>query len=690
MICSENGADLFGYDFKLLTDPSSCINHLLIIFFDFLMVIILIIIMFQNSSSRPFWSLVRYSNLQLVSAIINSSIGLLHLCLGIWLLEEKIRKNHNAFPINWWLLELFHGSTWLVVSLTISLRIKQFPQAWLLLFSIVMFFFAGILCVLSMLYAIGNRELSLKAALDVISFPGATLLLLCTYRAYKREDGDADRETAERLYTPLNSQFDDVSQCHDTPFAKAGFFSKISFWWLNSLMKMGQEKTLQDDDIPKLRESERAENCYFAYVGQLNRHRQNEPSSHSSVLWTIIWCHWRDILVTRFFALLKVLAISCGPLLLNAFILVSEGNESFKYEGYILVILLFFIKIIESLSQRQWYFRCRLVGMKVRSLLTANIYKKILRLSNSARLIHSSGEIMNYMTVDAYRIGEFPFWFHQTWTTILQLCIALVILYRAIGLATIASLVVIVLTVLCNTPIAKLQNKFQSELMVAQDKRLKASSEALVNMKVLKLYAWENHFKNAIEKLRNAELKLISAVQISRAYLLFLFWSSPVLVSAASFLACYFLKVPLHASNVFTFVATLSLVQVPITGIPDVITVIIQAKVAFARICNFLEAPELRSENFNRIICNNNLRGSVLIKSADFSWEGNASKPTLRNINLDVRHGKKVAICGEVGSGKSTLLATILGEVPNTKGTVSFYFLSTHIAFLFFYEKKST
>jgi len=204
-----------------------------------------------------------------------------------------------------------------------------------------MFFVAGILSVLSMSYAIGSRELSLKEALDVISFPGATLLLLCNYKACKREDGDADRETAERLYTPLNSQFDDVSQCLVTPFTKAGFFSKISFWWLNPLMKKGQQKTLQDDDIPKLGEFERAENSYFSYVGQLNRHRQNEASSHSLVLWTIIWCHWRDILVTGFFALLKVLVISCGPLLLNSFILVSEGNESFKYEGYILVLSLF-------------------------------------------------------------------------------------------------------------------------------------------------------------------------------------------------------------------------------------------------------------------------------------------------------------------------------------------------------------
>ncbi|CAI8593909.1 unnamed protein product [Vicia faba] len=672
MICSENGGNLFSYDFKFLKDPSSCINHLLLIFFDLFMLMMLSIIMFLKSSSRPFRSTARYSNLQLVSAITNVTIGLLHLCLGVWVLEEKLRKNHNVFPLNRLLLEFFQGLTWLFVSLTISLQIKQLPRVWLWLFSILMFFVSSILCVLSMSYEIRSREQSLAASLDVISFPGAILLMLCTYKASKCEDTVID--TTESLYAPLNCQFNDVVPNNNvTLFAKAGFFSKISFWWLNPLMKRGQEKTLQDEDIPTLRESERTESCYLSFVEQVNRQRENEPSSRSSVLWTIVLCHRRDIFITGFFALIKVLAVSCGPLLLNSFILVSEGNESFKYEGYMLVISLFVMKIVESISQRQWYFRGRIIGMKVRALLTASIYKKVLRLSSSSRLIHSSGEIMNYMTVDAYRIGEFPFWFHQTWTTILQLCIAIIILFRAIGLATIASLVVIVLTVLCNSPIAKLQHKFQSELMVAQDERLKASSEALVNMKVLKLYAWEIHFKNAIEKLRNVELKLISAVQLSKAYLLFLFWTSPVLVSAASFLACYFLEVPLHASNVFTFVATLRLVQDPITGIPDVITVIIQAKVAFARVRNFLEAQELQSANFKSRSFNDNLKGSILIKSADFSWEGNVSKPILRNINLDVKHGQKVAICGEVGSGKSTLLATILGEVPNTKGTIGVY-----------------
>jgi hypothetical protein len=165
-------------------------------------------------------------------------------------------------------------------------------------------------------------------------------------------------------------------------------------------------------------------------------------------------------LVSGFFALLKVLTVSTGPVLLKAFINVSLGKGTFKYEGHVLAAVMFICKFCESLSQRQWYFRTRRLGLQVRSLLSAAIYKKQQKLSNSAKMRHSSGEIMNYVTVDAYRIGEFPYWFHQTWTTTVQLCIALAILYNAVGAASASSLAVIIITVLANAPLAKLQHKF--------------------------------------------------------------------------------------------------------------------------------------------------------------------------------------------------------------------------------------
>lgn len=209
MFCGESdctgtgGKPLFCYDFKFLKDPSTCTNQFLIICFDLLLLIMLAFLLIYRSLFRTFHGQFHYPNLlQLISLIINGSLGLLHLCLGIWVLEEKLRKNHTIFPLNWWLLELFQGFRCLLVGLSVSLQLKQLPRLWLWMFSLLTLFVSTVLCVLSISYAITSRELSFKEALDVLSLPGAVLLLFCTYKVYKCEytDGEFD----EGLFEPLN------------------------------------------------------------------------------------------------------------------------------------------------------------------------------------------------------------------------------------------------------------------------------------------------------------------------------------------------------------------------------------------------------------------------------------------------------------------------------------------------------
>lgn len=675
MFCGEsdcmggNGVSC-GADLIFLAPPSSCISHVLIICFDVLLLSMFLFTIFSKKPFKSSASFYKISSLQLASAIYNGFLGLAYLAFGVWILEEKLRKADSVLPLHWWMVYLFHGLVWLLLGLTVSLRGHHFSRAPLRLLTILVFMFASIVCGLSAFTAIVHKEMSIKIILDVLSFIGSSVLILCAYKGYIYQDDDDENGVHDPLLGVDNGSSKPGSVANVTPFAKAGFLNMLTFWWLNPLMKTGKEKTLEDEDMPKLREDDRAESCYLLFMEIYNRQKESDPSARPSILKTIMLCHWKEIFMSGFYAFLKVITVSAGPVLLKAFINVAEGNASSEYEKYVLVVTLFFTKVLESISQRQWYFRSRLIGLKLRSLLTAAVYQKQLKLSNAAKLMHSSGEIMSYVTVDAYRIGEFPFWFHQIWTTSLQLCLAIIILFEAVGFATFASIAVIVLTVLCNMPIAKLQHKFQSKLMVAQDERLKAMSEALVNMKVLKLYAWENHFRHVVESLRMIEDKWLKAVQLRKAYNSFLFWSSPVLVSAATFGACYILGVPLTSSNVFTFVATLRLVQDPIRTIPDVVAVFIQAKVAFARIVKFLEAPELETADVRVKSPIDDTNSSVSFKSADVSWDENPLKPTLRNINLEVKPGEKIAICGEVGSGKSTLLAAVLKEVPVTRGTV--------------------
>ena len=84
------------------------------------------------------------------------------------------------------------------------------------------------------------------------------------------------------------------------------------------------------------------------------------------------------------------------------------------------------------------------------------VYRKQLKLSSSARRRHSAGEIVNYIAVDAYRMGEFPWWFHIAWTSTLQLVLSIGILFGVVGVGVLPGLVPLLICGLINFPFAKI------------------------------------------------------------------------------------------------------------------------------------------------------------------------------------------------------------------------------------------
>jgi ABC-type multidrug transport system fused ATPase/permease subunit len=207
---------------------------------------------------------------------------------------------------------------------------------------------------------------------------------------------------------------------------------------------------------------------------------------------------------------------------------------------------------------------------------------------------HSAGVIMNYIAVEAYRMGDTLWWFHTAWSLVLQLFHAIGILFKVVGLGALPGLIPIAVISLLNLPYAKMYNKYQSRFMVARDERLRATMEILNNMKIIKLQSWEDKFKEVIDSPRGAEYECLAKSQIRKSSTTVLYWMSPTTSSAVVFIGCVVTRsAPLNAATIFTVLATLRSMSEPMRWIPEALSVLIQVNVSLVRLNSFLLDDQL-------------------------------------------------------------------------------------------------
>ncbi|XP_030514474.2 ABC transporter C family member 3-like [Rhodamnia argentea] len=455
-----------------------------------------------------------------------------------------------------------------------------------------------------------------------------------------------------------------------TPYSKAGLFNIITFSWLSPLIALGNKKALDLEDIPQLYSRD-------SLVGTLPDFKKRLESAVNSsngmtsfgLAKALILSEWKEIIYTAVLALLHTPASYVGPYLIDDFVQYLNGQHDFNSKGYLLVLAFSVAKLVECLCYRQLMFRLQLVGIRTRSLLVAIIYDKGLTLSCQSKQDHTSGEIINFMAVDAERIGEFSWSMHVPWLVLLQVGLALAILYKDLGLAAIAAFVATVLVMLANVPLGSFLEKFQDKLMESKDKRMKATSEILRNMRILKLQAWEMKFLSKIIELRNVEAGWLKKFVYAQALTSFVFYGAPTFVSVATFGACLLLGIPLSSGRVLSAIATVRILQGPIYSLPDVMSMIAQTKVSLDRLSSFLRLEDLQN-NVVEKLPQGTTDVAIEITAGNFTWDLSSPDPTLKDINLKVRNGMKVAVCGIVGSGKSSLLSCILGELAKISGTI--------------------
>ncbi|CAL9180811.1 unnamed protein product [Musa hybrid cultivar] len=663
MASSQSLLGWFPWDCGEVFDlGSACTQRSLIDFLNILFLVIysfslLIIACFRRQSNS--WSRCRRWDFIVIS-VSCALTGIAYFGAGVRALSLE---EHEL--MNWtWFSYFARSLIWIAVAVSLIIQ----PTEWVQNLSLIWWTSSSLVSsahTLNLLLNDGRRSLPI---LDLLSWSVNLLLLYCAIRLavqrYLHKGNPKDG-----ISRPLPSD----NRPNHAAVKKAGLLGRLTFSWLNPLLRLGFSEPLHLDDIPPLDLEDEASYAYKRFFQIWDVGRGAKGKSRNLVSSALAECYLMEILITGVYALLKTVAVSASPILLYVFVQYNYREEKDLFMGLALVGILVLLKLVESLSQRHWFFESRRLGMRMRSALMAAIFEKMLKLSSHGRRKHSTGEIVNYIAVDAYRLGDFPYWFHMAWSLPLQLLFSVAILFWAVGIGALPGLVPLIILGIANVPFAKILQSYQSEFMSAQDERLRATTEALNSMKIIKLQSWEEHFRKMIQDLRDVEFKWLSEIQNKKAYGSALYWMSPTIVSSVVFAGTAAMgSAPLNASTIFTVLATLRVMSEPVRMLPEVLSIMIQVKVSLDRINTFLHEDEIKEDDVKRShLQNSNL--SVQLRNGVFCWEAGESIPTLKNLNLTINKGEKVAVCGPVGSGKSSLLYAILGEIPKLSGSVEVF-----------------
>ncbi|KAL2164206.1 hypothetical protein VTH06DRAFT_3422 [Thermothelomyces fergusii] len=480
----------------------------------------------------------------------------------------------------------------------------------------------------------------------------------------------------EWLWPKKTSAYEALVDEEECPIEYATIFSRLTFSWMTPLMKYGYSTFLTEEDLWGLAKSDttKATGDAFEEHWQRELKRRKNPS-----LWRALFgAYGGPYMLAAVFKVFNDISQFTQPQLLRfliAFIASysSGGEPQPVIKGASIALAMFAVAAFQTTMIHQYFQLAFVTGMRIKSGLTSAIYKKALRLSNEGRSSKTTGDIVNYMAVDAQRLQDLTQFAQQMWSAPFQIIICMVSLYHLVGWSMLAGIGVMIVMIPVNGMIARFMKNLQKAQMKNKDARSRLVAEIINNMKSIKLYAWGTAFMNKLNYIRNdQELKNLRRIGAGQAVANFTWSSTPFLVSCCTFGVFVLTNDrPLTTDLVFPALALFNLLTFPLAVLPMVITSVIEASVAVGRLTSYLTAEEIQPEAITvKPPVEAIGEESVLIRDASFSWNRHEDKAVLKNINFSARKGELSCIVGRVGAGKSSLLQSILGDLWKIKGEV--------------------
>lgn len=401
--------------------------------------------------------------------------------------------------------------------------------------------------------------------------------------------------------------------------------------------------------------------------------RAKKDARKPSLTKAIVKCYWKSYLILGIFTLIEETTRVVQPIFLGKIIDYFEkydpDDSAALHTAYGYAAVLSLCTLILAILHHLYFYHVQCAGMRIRVAMCHMIYRKALRLSNSAMGKTTTGQIVNLLSNDVNKFDQVTIFLHFLWAGPLQAIGVTVLLWVEIGISCLAGMAILVILLPLQSCIGKLFSSLRSKTAAFTDARIRTMNEVITGMRIIKMYAWEKSFADLITNLRKKEISKILGSSYLRGMNMASFFIANKVILFVTFTTYVLLGNKITASHVFVAMTLYGAVRLTVTlFFPSAIERVSEAVVSVRRIKNFLlldELPERKAQEPSD--------GKAIVHVQDFTafWDKALDTPTLQGLSFTARPGELLAVVGPVGAGKSSLLSAVLGELPPTSGLVS-------------------
>ncbi len=350
--------------------------------------------------------------------------------------------------------------------------------------------------------------------------------------------------------------------------------------------------------------------------------------------------------------------------------IVGAGNVDFDGLKTVLVKL---VVVVAITALAQWFMNIinNRITYKVVNDVRTMAFDKLSKLPLSYVDSHTHGDIVSRIIADVDQFSDgLLMGFTQLFTGVMTIVGTLIFMLSINSIITVVVVVITPVSLFAASFIAKKTYSMFKKQSEIKGELTSIVNEMVENQKVVTAFSMEDKvndsFNEVNDRLNVAGLKATFFSSTTNPVTRFV--NSLVYTGVGIIGAIMAIKGRITVGQLSSFLSYANQYTKPFNEISGVVTELQNAMASAARVFELIDEEAETADKSDAVVLKE-VSGSVKLTDVDFSYD--KSRELIKNLNLDVKPGARIAIVGPTGCGKSTVINLLMRFYDVDSGSIA-------------------